>query len=291
MSNYQLNNGALCITVSSHGAELRSVVSNGQEYMWEGDERYWGRVSPVLFPFVGGCNQKTYRTKGKEFQIGQHGFARDMEFDLEKQTDDSLTFVLKSDASTLEKYPYAFVLKVSYQIKENNLTVSWHVENPNDETMYFSIGGHPAFVCPPDKTQSQSDCYLHFDSDSITYEKINGNGLLVPGKYVLPLEDQSYRIKENTFDDDALIVQGGQAHKVSLLTPDKKPYVTVTFDAPLFGLWSPAKKNAPFVCIEPWYGRCDKDAYNGELKGRDYEQTLEAGKSFDTSYQVTFDAI
>jgi galactose mutarotase-like enzyme len=84
-----------------------------------------------------------------------------------------------------------------------------------------------------------------------------------------------------------LVIENNQYHSVSLLTPDKKPYVTVDFDAPLFGLWSPTRKNAPFVCIEPWYGRCDSEDYNGTLENREWGNVLEAGKIFQKSYTIT----
>lgn len=73
-----------------------------------------------------------------------------------------------------------------------------------------------------------------------------------------------------------------------VLADDKgNALVTMEFDAPLLGLWSPPHKNAPFVCMEPWYGRCDSESFAGELKDRDYEQKLEAGESFNAEYVIT----
>jgi galactose mutarotase-like enzyme len=93
-------------------------------------------------------------------------------------------------------------------------------------------------------------------------------------------------IDEHLFDEDALVIEGGQAHEVSLAGPDKVPYLTVRFDAPLFGLWSPAKKHAPFVCIEPWYGRCDRETFGGGLADREYGHELRPGRSFEVSYTI-----
>ena len=59
---------------------------------------------------------------------------------------------------------------------------------------------------------------------------------------------------------------------------------------PLFGIWSPEGKNAPFVCIEPWYGRCDSEDFEGTLKMRAYDNSLEAGEKFNTSYTMRFGA-
>ena len=67
--------------------------------------------------------------------------------------------------------------------------------------------------------------------------------------------------------------------------------MTVKFDAPLFAIWSPEGKNAPFVCIEPWYGRCDAVDFAGELKDRDYENKLAAKESFTAAYQMIFQTV
>ena len=106
-------------------------------------------------------------------------------------------------------------------------------------------------------------------------------------KDVLPVKNGYAQITEHLLDRDALIVENHQASVVSLCTPDKKPYLTVSFDAPLFGLWSPAGKGAPFICIEPWYGRCDRTTFDGSLEQREYGNTLQAGGVFRREYTIT----
>ena len=147
---YVLENDTLRVEIDSFGAELKSVKrkSDGKEYMWYADKKYWGRTSPVLFPFVGNCRNKEYRYGGKTYAIGQHGFARDMEHTMESQTADTIWFSLHSNEETMEKYPFAFVLKIGYNLTGNELKVMWKVENPDTKTLYFSIGAHPAFLCP-----------------------------------------------------------------------------------------------------------------------------------------------
>jgi galactose mutarotase-like enzyme len=86
------------------------------------------------------------------------------------------------------------------------------------------------------------------------------------------------------------MVEGAQTGEVSLLDRQKNPYVTVCFDTPLFAVWSPEGKNAPFVCIEPWYGRCDAQGFTGSLEERDYEQVLAPGAEFAAEYRMIFAA-
>ena len=288
-----LENEELKVTINSFGAEVASIYGkkNATEYLWNADAKYWKRSSPVLFPFVGSMKHREFRYDGKAYPMGQHGFARDMEFTVDSHTETEGWFSLHSNEETMAKFPFAFVLKIGYQLQGKDLKVIWQVENPDTKTLYFSIGGHPAFMCPVGGQGQQSDYYFKFDTDKdLTYGLIvdDGEGLMGDEEQVLPVDAEGYaKITEHTFDRDALIVEQHQASKVSLCTADKKPYLTVSFDTPLFGLWSPAGKNAPFICIEPWYGRCDKSSFDGTLEQREYGNILAAGETFRREYTIT----
>ena len=288
MARYGLENDKIRIEIDSHGAELKSLVKKetGAEYMWCADAKYWGRTSPVLFPVVGNVSGKQYRTKGKTFDMGQHGFARDMEFALESQTDNEIWFVLRSNEETLAKYPYEFVLKLGYRLDGAKVEVLWHVENPSEEELPFAIGGHPAFYCPVTSGGKQSDCYIQFDiAGSLKCSTIDG--YLVGDRVdTYELEDGMLRIDEHLFDNDALIIEKQNIKKVSLCDPKKQAFLTIEMDAPLFGIWRPAAPGAPFVCIEPWYGRSDRIGYAGELRDREYENVLAAGENWDAGYTI-----
>lgn len=288
MARYRLENDAIRIEIESHGAELKSLVKKetGTEYMWCADPEYWGRTSPVLFPFVGNVSGKQYRTKGKIYDMGQHGFARDMEFTLESQTDNEIWFVLRSNEETLAKYPYEFVLKLGYRLDGAKVEVLWHVENPSEEELPFAIGGHPAFYCPVTSGVKQSDCYIQFDvAGPLKCSTIDG--YLVGDRVdTYELEDGMLRIDEHLFDNDALIIEKQNIKKVSLCDPKKQVFLTIELDAPLLGIWRPADPGAPFVCIEPWYGRSDRIGYAGELRDREYENVLAAGENWDVGYTI-----
>ena len=58
-------------------------------------------------------------------------------------------------------------------------------------------------------------------------------------------------------------------------------------EAPLFGIWSPPGKNAPFICIEPWYGRCDDEYFDGDLTEREWGNKLAPHQTFEASYTIT----
>lgn len=289
MALHTLQSGALRMIISDAGAEIMQIedILTGRNYLWHGDSAYWGRRSPILFPIVGGLKNKTYKYAGREYPMSQHGFARDREFQMTEHNVDTIWFELKADEESLKVYPFRFRLEIGYRLEGRKITVMWRVANEDKKTMFFSIGGHPAFMCPIDGEGKQTDYYLLFDNkEPLSYGKLSVNGLLKTEGHTLDIGGGCMPITEHMFDEDALVIEGGQAHQVALAGPDKKPYLTVKFDAPLFGLWSPAKKHAPFVCIEPWYGRCDRESFAGMLADREYGNELRPGKIFETEYTI-----
>lgn len=289
MAVYELKNDAIVLLIDSHGAELKSLkkLDAGTEYMWCGDGKYWGRTSPVLFPFVGGLKNKEYKAKGKTYPMSQHGFARDMEFTLLSRTEDEIWFVLNSNEETLEKYPYEFTLKLGYRISGSQTEVLWQVENPGKEVLPFSIGGHPAFNCPIEEGTKQSEYFVDFgDVDEIVSSRIGENGLVTGCMDVYGLTDGKLALTENLFEHDALVIEDNQTKEAALCKKDGTPYLRVTMEAPLFGVWSPPGKNAPFVCIEPWYGRCDSEYFDGTLEEREWGNVVSPGEIWKASYVI-----
>lgn len=294
---YSIENDCLKVTAASHGAELMSVYNkiNGKEYLWDGKKEFWGRRSPVLFPFVGAVKDKQYIHNGKAYPMGQHGFARDMEFQFLKQEKEEMWFELKDSKETLEKYPFVFSLKIGYQLEQNRIKIMWRVLNPGEETLYFSIGAHPAFRCPIGE-EERDEYYIYLDGikEKADLSVIDAScGLIGSHSTLSNLEEGetgSYlKIAEDVFAQDAIILEAHQTQQIALCKPNKEPYVTVDFEAPLAGIWTPAGKEAPFVCIEPWYGRCDGKDFEGELAEREWGNALEPNKDFRADYYITIE--
>lgn len=285
-----LNNEYLTIQVKSFGAELTSIVNNetGKEYLWQGDASFWKRQSPILFPIVGSLWNGEYRNNNIIYKMSQHGFARDNNFELISRTSDEVYYSFKSNEETIKIYPFHFELQIGYRLKKNRLYVIWKVVNTGTSDMFFQIGAHPGFFYADFDESVRERGFFAFDGiENLKYKLIKDKGCVDPDKhYLLTLEDGLLPIDINTFDKDALIFEDNQINKVSLLDKDKKPYITLHFDAPLVGLWSPKGKGSPFVCIEPWYGRCDRYGYNGDFKDRDWMNHLRKGETFETSYII-----
>ena len=143
-----LSNDILSIAIKEHGAELASIRKGEREYLWQAYPEYWKRHSPVLFPIVGALWNGRFYTHGESFCMGQHGFARDMDFKLLSESDSEVWFVLESDPATKAKYPYDFRLTIGYKLHDNVVDVIWKVKNTGIETISFQIGAHPAFYWP-----------------------------------------------------------------------------------------------------------------------------------------------
>lgn len=287
-----LSNDLLTVTIDAFGAELQEIVNKrtGWQYLWHGDKTFWGRRSPVLFPIVGSVWDGCYRMDGKEFRLGQHGFARDREFEIITDTpDDEAWFSLESDDSTLALYPRRFRLEIGYRLQEARLTVMWRVINLDDREMSFQIGAHPAFNYPDFNAADDVHGYFCFDSRSLEKQVIEEKGCV--GNTTEPValdEDGMLPVMSDTFRNDAIVLADHQVHRVSMLDKNRAPYLSVLFQAPLVGLWSPSAQ-APFACIEPWWGRCDRVGFSGDFSERDYVNKIAPGETFSASYMVIFD--
>jgi galactose mutarotase-like enzyme len=285
-----LGNDILTIEVSEHGAELQSIRKGSVEYLWQGDPAYWGRRSPVLFPIVGSVWEKRYRVAGKEFELGQHGFARDMDFVKVEGNDTEVFYRLESNDETLKKYPWPFRLEIGYKLKGNAIEVIWRVYNPGTEEMYFQIGAHPAFYYPDYDPETDERGYFSFDrSEGLECIRIMAKGCVdAVTKYPLEIpQDGLLPLRKDTFDViDTIMLQDSQIGRVTLHRNDGTPWLSLKFTAPVVGLWSPPTKNAPFICIEPWYGRCDRAGYTGDYRQKDWVNRLEPGKEFEGIYTI-----
>ncbi len=286
---YEIKNEVITVKISDHGAELKSLVANdsNREYLWQADPAFWGRTSPVLFPVVGCYYGKESRYGGKTYSMGQHGFARDMDFELAEQTSDSIMFKLSDNAETHEKYPFAFNLYCGYQITGKEIRVIWKVLNTDKTEAYFSIGAHPAFNCSLDQD------VLKFEKAGKTLDTIrtnviaqDGSGCMSDKTKEFGLDGGILKMSDELFAEDALVMEDKQADAISIIDSKGDAFVRVSFDTPLVGVWSPVGKHAPFVCIEPWYGRCDRVGFAGDISEREYGNKLAPGETFETSYSI-----
>ena len=111
-----LKNEFLTASFNEVGAELKSLVFGGKEYIWEGRSEIWAGSCPILFPICGGLKDDKYTFNGKEYTLQKHGYARFKTFEIENKTDTSVVFLHKSDDETKKSFPFDYELRVIYTL-------------------------------------------------------------------------------------------------------------------------------------------------------------------------------
>lgn len=270
----------LRIRTESKGAELVSVIKDDVEKIHDGIVA-WNRHAPILFPIVGKVKDGKIIIDGKECNLGQHGFARDMEFEeIGKHS-----YVLRWNEETLEKYPYKFELYVSYEVVGDKVTTKFTVKNVDDKDIFFGLGGHPAFQC--DYASGKYRIEFEDIEDNIEFYNLK-DGLVNPvvlNKKKFMRENRIF-LDKDTFKNDALIIRNVKSKSVFLKT-ETKSILKFTFDGfKYLGIWS--KVDGDFVCIEPWHNTADKIDSDGILEHKEDIIKLEVGKEFTSSYTVEF---
>ena len=276
-----VSNAFISIQIKHLGAELCSLTNaSNVEFIWEGNPSFWGKHSPILFPIVGALKNNSYLCNDKSYSLTRHGFARDMVFELITKTDDSATFSLVFTEETLAKYPFEFELQISYTLVEKKVIVGYHVLNHGQSLMPFSIGAHPAFALP----NNFEDYQLEFETDAVLESYVLEENLVSNQKNRIALQDKNLLLNYELFKNDALIFKSVRS-KSLVLKHQKTPVLKISYaDFPDLGIWTMA--NAPFICLEPWFGFSDGLEGSENIFEKEGIQVLKANEKFESAYSI-----
>jgi galactose mutarotase-like enzyme len=287
---FTIENDLLKVSINAKGAELQSIFQKTHqlEYMWSGDPAFWAKKSPILFPIVGTLKNDEYLYNDKAYKLGRHGFARDMEFEVKNQTDNSTSFLLRSNETTLQHFPFQFELIINYSIEKGNLTVTYTVKNISEGDMYFSIGGHPAFKVPLVNETIYSDYYLEFNKDEILPRwPISPDGLIEKKPEPFLQSGNILSLNKKLFYKDALVFKHPSSSIISLSSHKTNHGLHFNFSGfSYLGIW--AAKNADFVCIEPWCGIADSVDSDQQIINKEGINKLNAGEIFERKWIASF---
>ena len=291
---YTIQNQYLRLTVDTHGAEAVSVQNcrTGAEMLWCGDAAVWGRHAPILFPYTGKLTDGKMIAKGIEYQGGQHGFARDVEHTLVRQTDDTLELELHADAQTLQRWPYGFVLRSLFRLDGNTVHHTLCVENPVEEELRFGIGYHPAFAVPFDDHHTTEDYEFRFDTmESPLCVSALPHGLLNGSRYYyLGRNTETIPLTDTLFANDSHCMVNLRSKTLAIVEKDTGRSIRCNIDGyPYVLIWSAKATPVRFVCIEPWHSLPGEE--NGPLtwEERPCAVSLRRGESWATTLSTTFD--
>lgn len=281
---HYIENEYLTLGVKSFGCEMTSLKSKetGYEFLWQGNAEIWSGQAPILFPIIGRLIDDRYTFSGKQYTMEKHGFARRNEWEFLGKDENSMSFRLSSSDKTLAMYPFTFNLTVTFTLEGKTLKVKHEVENLSKETMYFSIGAHPAFNC------NIGDKITFSENEKLQTEKIDlVKSLRLPGKFDFPQEDGTITITKDIFCEDALILSRFNSRFVTLHSDNNTRKIKFNLGgAPYLGIW--AKPGASYVCIEPWFGVNDSTEKKDDFSKKDAINALEKDKSFIFQWSAEF---
>lgn len=275
---------AIC---SDRGGELVSFVRDGVEYVWIGDAKYWSGQAPHLFPAVCASLNGHVTYDGKEYPMKKHGIVRGADFKVVELSPDAVTFENKWTDETLKSFPYRYTFRVTHRISETGFSTEYTVYGEDDMT--FCLGGHPAFTCPLPNGGDFEDYQIRFHNAKGATMSMTENGYMDPALPKLDrIHDNVLPLKYSDFDNDAMIIEGLPVKKLDLVSTVSGHGIRFTFDGfNAIGIWTPIKKNAPFVCLEPWNGLPASVTESGDARDKKYSVDLKAGEKYSVCYSMS----
>lgn len=282
-----LQNNDLIVEINENGAELNRLYhkKTKKEYLWNGDTKFWGRKAPLLFPIVGKLKDNKMWYNGEEYQMSQHGFARDLPFSIKTLGSDRAVLHCTSSENTKKVFPFDWSLYCEYSIQGDDIAVKSKVVNESKtKPLLFSIGYHPAFKVPIDENLTFDDYYLIFNGDKKAERWMISDGL-ISEKREIAFDNGIIRLNDQIFSQDALVFKGLNCNEIKIRSEHSDHGITFSFDGfPYLGIWS--KAGASFVCIEPWHGIANSIHHNGDFLLKEGIIRLNPGEEFDCGYTV-----
>lgn len=283
-----IENEFLKVTIRPQGAEMTSIYNKQTqtEHLWQADPAVWPWHAPNLFPIVGGLVNNELQVKGNTYHMNRHGFTRESVFSLIDSSEKHAKFSLPFSESTLAVYPYKFEFQVLYDLTGYNLRVTYKVINQDEETVYFSVGGHPAFQVPFFANETYEDYYLEFETSEPLLTHLLSDGLLSGETEFVPTDGRKLWLTKTLFNQDALIFKDITSKKITVRSKNHQQSLSVSFpDFKDLGIW--AKPGAPFVCIEPWLGHSDFAGKITEFKNKEGIKQVKYGHVFEAEFVIS----
>lgn len=284
-----LENDLLKVSIDNKGAQLSSFYNKSAqiEHLWQADPQVWPWHAPNLFPIVGGLQNDELLVDGKAYNLKRHGFARQSDFLLMESSDVNAKFSLPYCEKTLEVFPYKFDFQILYDLIENALRITYKVINLDHQTIYFSVGGHPAFNVPFNKDETYEDYYLEFESrEKLETHMLSAEGYFNGETRPVELQGHDLPLHHDLFANDALVFK--DIHSRQMTIKSRKNENSLSVQYPHFnylGIW--AKPGADFVCIEPWLGCADTVGEPKDIRQKEAIQQLSQGHVFEASFYVS----
>jgi len=288
MQLISIQNERLDVIISALGAELQSIKDkDGCEYLWQGDPAYWDRRAINIFPYIARLTEGKYVYEGNEYHLPIHGFLPDAILTVESKSGSEVCFLLKDSEETRSVYPFAFELRIVYALLSNIINIRFEVLNTGDGGMYFGIGGHPGFLVPLETGLEFTDYELEFDRPCTPTRICFSEKCFVTGVVDYHLVNgRTLPLSHDLFDNDAIVLKH-MSSAVTLKSGKGEKSVTVSFpDMSYIGFWHAVKKEAPYVCIEPWSSLPSREGIVEDISRQADLIHLPAGKRYVNNWSI-----
>lgn len=276
-----LENDNLIAKINVIGAELIVLQRKGNDnVLWNPDVDFWNRTAPNLFPIVGRLVNDRYQCEDDSYEMKQHGFARDLPFSIINQSQLSVELQLTDSEETRKFYPFNFEFVVIYELIEDRIEISYKTSNNNEIKMPYSVGGHPGFALNLPLDKYRLNFHSSFEADRWLIEK----GYYSGQKHSMKI-DCFLNLKDEYFTSDAIVFKHPKFTKVTLEKINAEQVVTLGSSSwEAIGFWT--KQNAPFFCIEPWWGWADSHDSTGNIEDKAGLHWLEPQQEEMVSYFI-----
>lgn len=269
---YTIKNDQIELSVNSFGASMHSLKYMGEERLWQGGSA-WGSRDVVIFPVVGHAG--AYTVDGTEYTPKSHGVARYSEFTLVGMGEDFLVLELCSNAETKLTYPYDFILRVKYSLKNNAVNISYEIKSKGGEIPFY-VGSHAGMKVPGGEAviefENEEDP-IHYFADRQEAVCLQGIKRFVLNKELLK------KVKTLQYGD----LSGGEIY---MTTSDGYTY-TYKSDCPVVAFWS-NENEGDYLCVECWWGINDCPTFSKELSKKPFINFAdENGKTFSYTLKVS----
>jgi galactose mutarotase-like enzyme len=277
----EIRNQQVVAKINTNGAELTELAKvDGKNVLWKKDEQFWNRVAPNLFPIVGRLKDDQFRYCGKIYSMSQHGFARNRTFDLIEKSEMKVVFRLESDNISKKEYPFDFIFDVEYQLIESILLMKYRVKNRGEVVLPYSVGGHPGFAIEG----NLSDYFLDFGQPFSAKQWLLKGSYYSGEKRDLVIQNK-LQLDYSLVENDAIVFKKPPFNRVILAHKDRGGLIAVSCEQlDAIGFWS--KKDAPFFCIEPWWGWADRIDATGNLLEKEGLHFLNPNEDKEHSYCI-----
>ena len=259
------------VVIDSFGAKVLAFIEGDENRLFYDESDISHSGIPLCFPSFGPLKEGKLVVDGKQYGMNQHGFARDMEFDVEEISSQEALFTIGSTTETLARYPFEFTFSVLYTLDEKGLSIAFSWVNESDREAPLSPGVHPYFTA--------------YDTQNIVLhtKAIEGNMSEVFSD-VKELEESGF-FTRNSADTltvkaspDINLINHGMADN-TLVEMGEGKTITLRYDDNAFDrltIWRYAA-DVEFLCVEP---------ANSQNKINDNPEMIPAGATWESVVEI-----